>query len=51
VHLKAVVNSKDVVRDTKQDIILVLIAYWRMVLQLKLQKLRKESGTERAGVM
>jgi len=49
--LKAVVKSKDVVRDTEQDIILVLIAYWRMVLKLKLRKLRRESGIEQAGVM
>jgi len=49
--LKAVVNSKDVVRDTEQDIILVLIAYWRMVLKLKLRKLRRESGIEQAGVV
>ncbi|KAJ9658920.1 hypothetical protein H2201_007570 [Coniosporium apollinis] len=48
VEWKVVVNNKVVARDTEQDVVLVPIAYWHMVLEPKLQKLlQKKYGANR----
>jgi hypothetical protein len=39
IEWKVVVNNKMVAKDTEQDLVLVPIAYWHMVLQPKLEKL------------
>jgi hypothetical protein len=39
IEWKVVVNNKVVAKDTEQDLVLVPIAYWHMVLQPKLEKL------------
>src|SRR5438034_1145677 len=39
IEWKVAVNNRVVAKDTEQDIVLVPIAYWHMVLQPKLEKL------------
>jgi hypothetical protein len=39
IEWKVVVNNKVVVKDTEEDLVLVPIAYWHMILQPKLEKL------------
>ena len=39
IEWRVVVNNKEVTKDTEQDLVLVPIAYWHMVLQPKFEKL------------
>jgi hypothetical protein len=42
IEWKVVVNNKVVSKDTDQDLVLVLIAYWHIVLKPKLEKVLRE---------
>ena len=46
IEWKVVVNNKVVTKDTEQDLILIPIAYWYMVLQPKLEKLLRRKLTQ-----
>ena len=48
IEWKVAVNNRVVAKDTEQDLVLVPIAYWHMVLQPKLEKLlQKKLGPNR----
>ena len=45
---KVAVNNKVVSRDTEQDVVLVPIAYWHMILRPKLERLlQKKFGSNK----
>jgi len=42
IEWKIAVNNKEVLKDTEQDLVLVPMAYWRMVLKPKLERLLRK---------
>ena len=48
---KVAVNNKVVSRDTEQDVVLVPIAYWHMILRPKLERLLQKKFGSNTGAM